>query len=127
MHNVQADILKNRLYLTLGNIASKEEMQAIEVQVLQQVKCLKQGFTCVSDLRNFCMEKSLSDNFMQEIQEILWDSGVRAVARISPIRECKGHFRFEKGSALWPGYTIIPVISLAEAEEKLNNLDTHSA
>ncbi|TYT73696.1 hypothetical protein [Desulfobotulus mexicanus] len=126
MHSIQADILKNRLYLTLGNISSKKEIQNIEVLVLQQVKHLKQGFTCISDLRTFCMEKSLSDNFMQEIQEILWDSGVRAVARISPIRECKGHFRFEKGSALWPGYKIIPVASLEEAEEKLDSLDTPS-
>ncbi|MDY0162902.1 hypothetical protein [Desulfobotulus sp.] len=122
MYQVRTDIQKNRLYLTLGRILSKEETQQIEVRVLQEVKRLRQGFTCISDLRDFCMETDLNDNFMQEIQEILWDSGVRAVARISPMHQCKGHFRFEQGSAVWPSYDIIPVHSLKEAEARLDAL-----
>ncbi|MCW7753780.1 hypothetical protein OOT00_07270 [Desulfobotulus sp. H1] len=122
MHRIRIDTPKNRLYLTLGPITSKDEIQTIEVSVLQHVKRLRQGFTCVSDLRQFCMKENLNDNFMQEIQEILWDSGVKAVARISPISQCKGHFLFEKKSAVWPGYEIIPVQSPEEAEIRLDAL-----
>lgn len=122
MHSVQINIPKNRLYLTLGQITNRKEIQIIEITVLQQVKHLRQGFTCISDLREFCMEKNLNDNFMQEIQEILWDSGVRAVARISPVHQHKGHFHFEKGSAVWPCYEVIPVTCLEEAESRLDKL-----
>lgn len=123
MHTIRIDPIKNRLYLALGHFSDKEAIQHFETDLLREVKRLRQGFTCVCDLREFRLEKTIKDTFMKEIQLILWDSGIRAVARISMIQKAKGHFSYENASLVWPGYDILSATSLEEAEKSLDSLN----
>lgn len=120
MHQIRIDTEKNRLYLTLESISDREETRDIVVRTQLLIKSLRQGFTCITDLTRYCCEGEASENFMREIQEILWDAGVKRVARISPNCLAKGHFRFEEKSAVWPGYEVVPATTLQEAEMLLD-------
>lgn len=121
MFQVDVDVEKNRLYLFLCNIKEKNEFGELVAETERLVRYLKQGFSCISDLRgfNFCDD---DHNFMQSIQETLWDSGVKIVIRIIDEKSITS-FSHEKKSVVWPGYKIKTAFSMDQAEEILSKID----
>lgn len=122
MFQVKIDKEKNRLYLFLGKITGKNDFSGIVCETERVVRYLKQGFSCVSDLRGFKVKGS-DHNFMQSIQETLWDSGVKLVIRVVD-KDSITEFSHEEKSVTWPAYNLQTVSTLEEAEKILeeNNL-----
>ena len=120
MHDIRIDHSKNRLYLTLGFIEKKSEMDAIIAGITEVVEQLQTGFTCLSDLRTYRVRTRQDEEFMREIQEILWEAGIDKVVRISESPQFCDHFHFEKNSIVWPGYPVAIVASIEEGEAVLN-------
>jgi virulence-associated protein VapD len=119
MHEIRIDRSKNRLYLTLGQIEHDLEVNTIISTIMEVVEQLRSGFTCLSDLREYHVKTRQDEQFMREIQEILWEIGVEKVVRIS--RDyCTDHFHFEQESLLWPAYPVTFVSSWEEGEAMLD-------
>lgn len=119
MHDIRIDRSKNRLYLTLGLIEHDGEINTIIATIMDVAEQLQSGFTCLSDLREYRVRKPQDEEFMREIQEILWEVGIGKVARISS-HDCANHFQFEQESLLWPAYPVITVSSFEEGEAVLD-------
>ncbi|MDY0132169.1 MAG: hypothetical protein RBR53_05820 [Desulforegulaceae bacterium] len=111
---------KNRLYLYLGGMAEKQDCSLAIDQTEYYVRYLKQGFTCISDLRGFKFS-DCDHYFMQSIQETLWDAGVRLAVRVIENNGLK-IFCYEKKSIVWPGYQIETAFSVREAERILSRI-----
>jgi len=118
MFKAEINTEKNRLYLYLGNIEGKEDFSQAVSETEHLVRFLKQGFTCISDLRGFTFTDK-HHYFMQSIQETLWDAGVKLAIRVIDEKSIKT-FCFEKKSLVWPGYQIKIALSLEEAESILS-------
>ncbi|MDY0360885.1 MAG: hypothetical protein RBR08_05500 [Desulforegulaceae bacterium] len=114
MFRAEINSEKNRLYLYLGNIEEKEDFSHAVSETERLVRFLRQGFTCISDLRGFTF-KDNDHYFMQSIQETLWDAGVKLVIRVIDEKSIKT-FCFEKKSLVWPGYQIETAFTIEEAE-----------
>ncbi len=119
MHEIWIDRSKNRLYLTLGFIEHDFEINTIISTIMDVVEQLQSGFTCLSDLRRYGVKDRHDEEFMREIQEILWEIGVEKVVRISH-NYCTTHFHFEQESLLWPAYPVIFVSTMEEGEAILD-------
>lgn len=119
-HKVFADLSKNRLYIIIGQVSSDDETRHLIHSVLCEAKRLKHGFTCVTDLRNFSLSANISDDFMQDCQEILWEGGIKGAARIISDYANDFLFEFEKKSKVWPAYRTENALSMEEAEERLD-------
>lgn len=117
MFQVKIDTKKNRLYLFLGEIEEKKEFSNVICETERLVRFLKQGFSCISDLRGFTFRDPDHD-FMQCVQETLWDTGVKLVVRIVDESSIKV-FSHEKKSVTWPAYKLKTVLSMDEAEQFL--------
>ncbi len=122
MHDISADLTKNRLYIILGHISSEDETRIIIHNVMSEVKKLRHDFTCVTDLRNFSLTAGITDHFMQDCQEILWEGGIRKAVRIINGDIHVFDFCFEKFSRIWPGYPTDNARSIEEAENILESL-----
>lgn len=122
MHKVYSDPSKNRLYIILGSLDSEAEARSIVNSVLNEVKKLKHGFTCITDLRRFLLPDGLNDDFMQDCQEIIWDGGIVRAIRITPTNQDEFRFDFEKKSKIWPAYRTETRHSLEDAESFLDRL-----
>ncbi len=122
MHEIRADIDKNRLYFTLGRINQADELAEIIHKVQQAVHQLSRRFTCVTDLRQYALTGGLSDNFMRLCQEALWDSAIHRVARVHTPEQSVTHFPYELESLIWPAYNVETVPTLEEAELLLDQM-----
>jgi hypothetical protein len=111
---------KNRLYLYLGDISKKEDFSLAIAETERLVRFLKQGFTCISDLRGFTF-RDCDHYFMQSIQETLWDAGVKLVIRVVDEKSIQT-FCFEKKSLVWPGYKLETAFTIEEAEIILSRI-----
>lgn len=121
MHKVFADLSKNRLYMILGAVTSEDETRFLVNKVLNEVKKLRHGFTCITDLRDFGLLNGINDDFMQDCQEILWEGGIKKAIRITDIANVQFCFEFEKKSKVWPAYQTDYVLSMEEAESSLDS------
>ena len=116
MHEIRVDVEKNRLYFTLGSLNQTDELAEIVHNIQRAVHQLSRGFTCVTDLRNYTLPDGLSDNFMRLCQEALWDSSIGRVVRVNAPEHKAIHFPYERGSLVWPAYSVDSVPTLEEAE-----------
>lgn len=124
MNKVFADLPKNRLYIILGTVSSEDETRFLVNRVLNEVKKLRHGFTCITDLRDFSLSNGINDDFMQDCQEILWEGGIRKAIRITGVTDIGFCFDFEKKSKVWPAYQTDQVFSMEEAESSLDSLSS---
>ncbi|PIE74821.1 MAG: hypothetical protein CSA18_03295 [Deltaproteobacteria bacterium] len=118
MFNIKTDIEKNRLYIFMGNLEKGKDFGKFLSEIEKAVRFLKQGFSCISDLRGFKFEDS-SHHFMQSVQETLWDAGVKLAIRIVDENSGK-QFCFEEQSMVWPAYKIKIAFARKEAEAILD-------
>jgi hypothetical protein len=120
MHEMKVDVQKNRLYLTLGFIEDKDEMNLIIRKTKHSVDQLKVGFTCITDLREYTIPDQLNDEFMRECQVIFWDTAIGKVVRVNAPDKPPTCFKFEAGSVLWPAYHVEVAESIEQAEGLLD-------
>jgi len=111
---IKIDREKNRLYLYFSTITEIADCRCMITEIESIVRLLKQGFSCISDLRGFSYH---DHDFMQSIQETLWDAGVKLVVRIiEPDQNEKILFTHEKKSIVWPAYLIETAHNIEHAE-----------
>lgn len=119
MHDIRVDKSKNRLYFTLGKIDDVKEMGEIIQKTESAVKQLVQGFSCLSDLRKYETPDD-KEEFMKNVQEILWDSRIGIVVRVKDKDGKSPCFGFERNTMLWPAYRVKEAESMIVAESMLD-------
>ena len=124
MHALKVDVQKNRLYITLGFIEDKDEMNLIIHKTKHSVDQLKTGFTCITDLREYALADELNDEFIRECQLIVWDTAIGKVVRVNDPYKPPACFKFEARSVLWPAYQIEVASSIEQAETILDAPET---
>ncbi len=121
MHDVRADLNKNRIYITIGKIENEAEMQSIVDEVKSECPKLKNGFTCLTDLRNYEYQDEIFEKYIKEAQEALLAEGMSKVVRVHRKVGVLGHLQFETVS-LDLGYRAQNVTSIEEAEKILDEV-----
>lgn len=95
MHDVRADFNKNRIYITIGKIENEAEMQSIVDEVKSECPKLKNGFTCLTDLKNYEYQDEIFEKYIKEAQEALLAEGMSKVVRVHRKVGMLGHLQFE--------------------------------
>jgi len=119
MHDIRADLNKNRIYISIGKIENESEMQAIVDKVKSECPKLKTGFTCLTDLRYYEYQDEIFEKYIKEAQEALLAQGMSKVVRVHRKVGMLGHLQFETVS-LDLGYRAKNVTSMEEAEKILD-------
>jgi hypothetical protein len=83
MHNIRADLEKNRLYLTFSGFSTVEAATVARQEVEAAVRQLKPGFDVVTDLSEYKPAMSEITQTIQQMQVFLKQSGLRRAVRIA--------------------------------------------
>jgi hypothetical protein len=121
MFKVDSDIQKNRLYITLENLTT-EDVQPILKQLNKSISELKQGFTCLVDIRSTSIDPlTKGSEYVEIVQGALNDSGMGKVARVINRENVVSYKQMEEsGKSI--GYMAHPVYSLEEGEKYLDEI-----
>lgn len=119
MHEVEADLDKNRIYITIGRVENEEEMRTIVEKVKSECSKLKKHFTCLTDLRNYVYQDEIFEKYIKEAQEALLEAGMSKVVRVHRQVGVLGHLQFETVS-LDLGYRAQNVTCIEDAEKILD-------
>ncbi len=119
MYEVKADINKNRIYITIGNLEGETAMQALARMVSSECQKLKKGFTCITDLRKYEIQDEEFEDYVKQTQEALIEAGLSKVVRVRRETGLLGHFQFDNVS-MDLGYHAENVTTMEEAEKILN-------
>ena len=119
MHNVRADVDKNRIYITVGKIKDEAEMQSFVDKAKSECQKLTDGFTCLTDLRGYEYQDEIFEKYIKEIQEFFLARNLSKVVRVHRWSGLLGHMQFDYLS-LDLGYSGKNVTSIEEAEKILD-------
>ena len=119
MYNVKADIEKNRIYITIGQLEGESAMQALAQTVKTECQKLKKGFTCITDLRKYEVQDDRFENYVKQTQEAMIEAGMSKVVRVRRETGLLGHFQFDNAS-MDVGYHAENVTSMEDAEKILD-------
>jgi hypothetical protein len=115
MFKVDIDLLKNRLYLTVGPI-NKDRLDSVIDEIAEAVDQLDRGFTCVTrviDVRKLGEQDVLT---VIKVQDLLTTKGVSMVARVGIVEGKQILDRIGEDA----GYLAVNVESLADADGVLD-------
>ena len=79
---VRADVVKNRLYLTLVGFFSDEEMKQGSDQVIEFINKLKPGFNIINDISKFKPATPKGAEELKRAQQAAVEAGVRRTIRV---------------------------------------------
>jgi len=122
MLQIKVDVLKNRLYLTLGRVR-KDKVTDSSKQIREEIHRLDAGFSCIARILDV---RDIDRNDIQEImkiQDLLAEKGMARVVRVG----------IEEGKELLDrigqdvGYIALTADDLEEAEKILDELDERDA
>ena len=122
MLEIKVDILKNRLYLTLGRVR-KDKVADSSKRVEEEIHRLDQGFSCITRILDV---RDIDENDIHEIikiQDLLSEKGMARAVRVG----------IEAGKELLDrigqdaGYVALTADNLEEAERILDELDERDA
>lgn len=119
MYDVKADIDRNRIYITIGNLEGEVEMQTLAQAVKAECQKLKKGFTCITDLRKYKVQDEHFEDYIKETQEAMIQAGLAKVVRVRRETGLLGHFQLDNAS-MEVGYHAENVTSMEEAEKILD-------
>lgn len=87
---VQADMLKNRLYLSFGKL-STYDIQQIGVTIIKEASLLKEGFGCILDIRFLKVDwANLDINVISEVKKV--QTGLKSVGMGLVVRVVNNEF-----------------------------------
>ena len=119
MFKVDSDITKNRLYITLENLAT-EDVNPILEELSNKIAKLSSGFTCLVDIRTMSLDPiTKGSEYIEIVQGALADSGMRKVVRLISKGNPTFHTRMEDSSTHL-SYIALPAYSYEEAEMLLD-------
>ncbi|GAB6094440.1 hypothetical protein JCM14469_06920 [Desulfatiferula olefinivorans] len=119
MFKVESDALKNRLFITLEDL-SPDDIKPILADLTHHTSELKQGFSCLVDIRKMSLNPGTKgEEYIEIVQGALADTGMGKVVRIVDKNNDHHHHRMEESST-GLGYTTHPVYTLEEAERILD-------
>lgn len=115
MYKVESNPEKNRLYITLEDLETKD-VNPILADLNKSIAELKTGFTCLVDIRamKFDPQKKGSE-YVEIIQGALSDSGMGNVVRVINKEDAEYHLRMDEQS-ISLGYKAKPAYTIDEAE-----------
>ncbi len=119
MYEIRIDKEKNRLYLMFSAIADETEMQEIVENIRRECGKLKNGFTCLTDLRKYNPVEGIYEKYIRETQQDLIDAGMSKVVRVRSPMGTMAHFQFDNIS-YEIGYHAQNVTSIEEGEKILD-------
>lgn len=119
MHEVHVDTSKNRLYVTIGKLEGREEMETIIEKISAACQELQPGFGCLTDLRDYEVGEEADEKYIFRGQKVMVDAGLKTVVRVRKQFGAWGHFQFDKSSVAL-GYHAQNVTSIKEAESILD-------
>jgi len=119
MYEIKLDMDKNRLYLTFGKIEDEAEMLEIVQNIKSRCKQLKNGFTCLTDLRKYDPVNGIYEKYIKEVQQSLIEAGMSRVVRVRRPMGSMAHFQFDNVS-YEVGYHAPNVTSIEEGERLLD-------
>src|SRR6056297_1991976 len=82
MHDIRADLEKNRIYVTIGKIEDEAEMARIREKIKSECVKLKKGFTCLTDLRDYEYQDEIFEEYLKQAQQALLEAGMSTVVRV---------------------------------------------
>lgn len=115
MFKVDVNLIKNRLYLTVGPI-NKDRLDSVIDEIADAVADLDPGFTCVTrviDVRKLDEQDVLT---VIRVQDLLTDKGVAMVARVGIVEGKQILARIGEDA----GYLTVDVESPEEADTVLD-------
>ncbi len=122
MLEIKVDILKNRLYLTLGRVR-KDKVADSSKRIEEEIHRLDQGFSCITRILDV---RDIDENDIHEIikiQDLLSEKGMSRAVRVG----------IEAGKELLDSigqdanYVALSADNLEEAEKILDELDERDA
>lgn len=119
MYQVKADIDKNRLFIRIGKVSEKDDKEALIREIEHQIRNLKKGFDCITDLREYEVQPDDAEMVIYRAQKILSEAGMSDVVRVIKRFGALAHFQFDKVSVS-VGYHAQNANSIEEAEEILD-------
>ena len=80
--DVRADVVANRLYVTLKGFSSDAEMQSHIQRVSAEVRKLKSGFIMISDISQMKPATPAGTAMLQEIMKLYKQQGIARIIRV---------------------------------------------
>jgi hypothetical protein len=123
---INANVEKNRLYITLGKMADTD-IRGLVKEITHSASILKPGFTCLVDIRNMDINYSERQMFTMElIMGGLIDAGMSRVVRVVSKKNKVSQMKMEQGSRAL-GYRARPASTIEEAENILDEEELRKA
>jgi hypothetical protein len=122
MLEIKVDVLKNRLYLTLGRVR-KDKVADSAKQIEEQIHRLDAGFSCIARILDVRDIDEHDIRQIMNIQDLLAEKGMARVVRVG----------IEEGKKLLDsigqdvGYIALSADDLEEAESILDEMDERDA
>jgi hypothetical protein len=122
MYKNQADIAKNRMYLTLKGKAEVEELNDWSRDLLSQLKKLKPGFGVISDILECHPTTEEGRMIIQDTQKKAKEMGMGHVVRITQSNNVVTAMQWQRSSRA-VGYTAAESKTVAEADKLLDEME----
>jgi hypothetical protein len=119
---VKADVVRNRLYVTLKGFSDDDEARQNAKRVVAEIAKLRPGFSVVSDISELKARTSGGTRGLEETIEAYRRHGVGRVVRVVG-KEVVGKMQFDRVSRE-AGLRVDYVATLAEAERLLDAAGT---
>jgi ABC-type ATPase with predicted acetyltransferase domain len=121
MHEVKFDKEKNRLYVTIGKVDEREEIETVVNKIEEACGELERGFCCLTDLRKYEVRGKEEEPYILMAQKIMVKAGLSHVVRVVKRFGYLAHYQFDK-TAIAAGYHAKNVLTIEEAEAILDEI-----
>lgn len=123
MFITNADVSKNRLYITLKGAFNADEARLAAGRVVSEIKKLQPGFNVITDISMIKSSDVEAADELIKIQKLLIESGVNQIVRVvgQLIEQMVGKLQFDLASRE-SGIKAQTADTVAEADLLLDNL-----
>jgi len=120
---LRANHKKNRIYIVFQKDLTVDHIRQIIKEFIAQISKLKNGFTCLADIRNMKIQFSDKETVaMKIVMGVLVDAGMGKVARVVGKGNRITHIKMDK-IAQTVGYRTKPVETIEDGEAFLDEMD----
>jgi hypothetical protein len=117
--NVDHDVEKNRLYLTLAGKLTEQEASDAADATIDAAKQLEPGFEMVNDVSEFKPSGEAVDRQIKRGKKGVADGGVSAVVRVTP-ESTTGEMQWDRAGGGEESYQVAKADSQERAEKLLD-------